>query len=493
MIENKVIKQRILRTVIDEYLATIDPVGVVFVSKNLNKELPIQTIVESIQDLMNDGYVVFHGLEIGVVPTRKGYASYQENLINSPHKNEKGSVLIFLILIVFGLFAIAAGVIDVGFARLTQVEMQSASDSASLLGLRERDNPDIDPAIRDQERRIKASQNVSYIFDDDFDLSNDERNFGAGPMVNLSAGVTNANALQTISLPVSPVYDPQLQLNDQQNLVHGDQVAGNYDPMAQHNEMNDYPRDDFTPVADGSAFLVRMRRTNDFDGLDNQEDISSSAPAIPFLFGRATMMASPDPSLGYAPRFHGITVRSTSISKTEPVKVVGTPESGLGAAPFILSRSFWDGLLILSGDNIQVSVYLDSNGIIYSDAGLTAKIGQFVFPEIAIVTPISIGDIVSAAVIPDASILNSNGYVGISDVISGTERIIGFGRVSLNLINPGSPATLQLTKFSRRIAHVNASALLSQGVPGVSSGDLNLLLAANSAFDQPLEAPVLGR
>lgn len=408
-------------------------------------------------------------------------------------RNKNGSVLIFFILLVFGLFAIGAGVIDVGFARLAQVEMQSATDGASLLGLREKDNPTIDPSIRDQQRRLRASQSVSYVFDDDFDLSSDEHNFGAGPVVNLSAGVGQANALQTVSLPGTVVYDPQLQLNDSENLVHGDQVAGSFDPLAQHSEANDYQRTDFTPAIDGADFLVRMRRTNDFDGLDNEAGVSSSAPTIPYLFGRATTLASPDPSAGYAPRFHGITVRSTSISTIQPAKVVGSPRSGFGAAPFILSRSYWDALLIDSGESVQVTVYLDANGIFYSDASLTAQIGQYVFSDLTTIIPISIGAIVASAVIPDASLLNSDGYAAIYEDISGIQRVIGFGRVTLALTTPGSPATLQLTKFTKRVAHENASALLAQGITNITSADLMLVLASNSSFDQPLVVPVLGR
>jgi hypothetical protein len=417
----------------------------------------------------------------------------KNQVIKTTIHNERGSVLIFFIFLVFGIFAIAAGVIDVGFARMTQVEMQVASDGASLIGLREKDNPNIDPSMQDQERRIKASQNVSYVFDDDFDLSNDERNFGAGPVFNLSPGLTNANASQTILLPTSPVYDPQLQLNDEQNLAHGDQVSGNYDPLAQHIETDDYQRSDFTPVAEGNAFLVRMRRTNDFEGLDNQDNVSSSGPAIPFLFARGSLMGSPDPTLDYAPRFHGIAVRSTSIATSQPARIIGTPQAGLGAVPFILSRGFWDNLLISSGDNIQISIYLDSNGILYSDAELTTPIGQYVFADASMITPISIGMGVGVAVTPSASALSSDGYVGVSDNISSVERIIGFGRVSLNVTDPGPPVILQLTKYSRRMAHENASALLIQNFSGISPEDLNLVLAANSAFDQPLEAPVLGR
>ncbi|MEZ6090005.1 MAG: Tad domain-containing protein [Pirellulaceae bacterium] len=47
--------------------------------------------------------------------------------------------MVLLAMLLFGLFAMAALVIDLGFARLTQRQMQVAADSAALEGLRYRD------------------------------------------------------------------------------------------------------------------------------------------------------------------------------------------------------------------------------------------------------------------------------------------------------------------------------------------------------------------
>ena len=54
-------------------------------------------------------------------------------------RNRDGNVLVVFGFLVFACMAIAALVIDVGFARLTQHEMQTAADTAALEGLRYRD------------------------------------------------------------------------------------------------------------------------------------------------------------------------------------------------------------------------------------------------------------------------------------------------------------------------------------------------------------------
>ena len=50
-----------------------------------------------------------------------------------------GYALVLFVMIFFGLMGLAALVIDMGFARLAQRQMQTAVDSAALEGLRWRD------------------------------------------------------------------------------------------------------------------------------------------------------------------------------------------------------------------------------------------------------------------------------------------------------------------------------------------------------------------
>src|SRR5438874_1198782 len=141
-------------------------------------------------------------------------------------------------LMVFALFAVLSLVIDVGYARLTQAQMQNAADAGAIEGLRKRDvgvlNPAIgqtvdDPFASDCLRRTAASRVVHWVFDDDFDVANGDTDyqFGAGPILDLTGGVTSLHAGDTISVPDSHVYKPDLQFN-QQNAVTGDMVSGRF-------------------------------------------------------------------------------------------------------------------------------------------------------------------------------------------------------------------------------------------------------------------------
>ena len=108
---------------------------------------------------------------------------------------------------------LAALVIDIGFARLTQRQMQTAVDSAALEGLRGRG------ALGFSDRQIAAKKMAAWHFDDDLDPAADDGafdtgsgQFGAGPIVNFTGGVgdTGLAASQTMSVdPNNPVYKPE--------------------------------------------------------------------------------------------------------------------------------------------------------------------------------------------------------------------------------------------------------------------------------------------
>ncbi len=74
-----------------------------------------------------------------------------------------------------GLMGLAALVIDMGFARLAQRQMQSAVDTAALEGLASSTNPAA-PNPRQQ-----ASQMVANLFTDYHDSSGGTVQYGAGP------------------------------------------------------------------------------------------------------------------------------------------------------------------------------------------------------------------------------------------------------------------------------------------------------------------------
>ena len=90
------------------------------------------------------------------------------------------------VMLAFAFFALAALVIDLGFVRLAQRQMQTAADTAALEGLRWRDDGQslgIDP-------HQQASAMAANVFDDDLNPADgDPLNFGAGPVVGFQGGI----------------------------------------------------------------------------------------------------------------------------------------------------------------------------------------------------------------------------------------------------------------------------------------------------------------
>ncbi len=235
-------------------------------------------------------------------------------------RDRAGYALVLFVMMFFGLMALAALVIDMGFVRLAQRQMQTAVDSAALEGLRWRDaipnsmnsdpeflalQPDFNPTAptpddMDCARRLMASRVVAdgpvtsgssarpSMFANYVDNSGGTVSYGAGPVVNFGPGIppTDLAAGQTITWPPPPPYQPTrsvgitpgLELNQSSgnlNAREGDMVAGTYrqnttDPpdgtadegtTAADGSGNPYHRRDFQNTSN-QAFLVRMRRTN---------------------------------------------------------------------------------------------------------------------------------------------------------------------------------------------------------------------------------------
>ena len=185
-------------------------------------------------------------------------------------RDRSGYAAVLFILLFFVFMGLAALVIDLGFARLAQRQMQTAADSAALEGLRWRDvqhwedlpqawveDPDfqaltggptsppytgtISPQQRETVRRWAASRMVANTFDDNLDPTNgDTGQYGAGPVVDFTGGVgpQELAASQLMKPGNPPVYKPKrsdgtpgLELNydeTQRDEIHGDMVAGTY-------------------------------------------------------------------------------------------------------------------------------------------------------------------------------------------------------------------------------------------------------------------------
>ena len=102
---------------------------------------------------------------------------------------ERGSSLILALLLFVAIFGIAALTIDLGFARLTQDEMQTAADAASLDGLRF-------AAAQDRPTGAAVAQSMATLtFIDPSGLTVQ----GPGPEVDLDAGLTDIHASQDIT------------------------------------------------------------------------------------------------------------------------------------------------------------------------------------------------------------------------------------------------------------------------------------------------------
>jgi len=458
-------------------------------------------------------------------------------------------VLVQIALIVFALCGLLSLVVDIGYARLTQGQMQNAADAAALEGLRSL-NVSNEAFQSDCFRRAAASRIVGWTFDDDFDPANGDPDyqFGAGPVIDLTEGVTSVHALQTISVPDPHVYKPDLQLN-QPNVVYGDMVSGRFcytsDPAPSEGgtyELQDivceqaqqgsgaYARNDFNPsatpppssagltecpapdesvtppspvpglgtpadVASNSAFLVRLRRSNEFQDLAGQMEstVGSSGPSLPLTFGKGTTIHGDDPTSDYSVRRDGLTVRATAIADVRPALRLGVPQTNPSTpslSPFVLLDTCVQTPPAAQG-NAPVSIAVTINpvtGVMTRTApavGLcpaTTLVGRFV-ANAATLRTVGQTPPVAAVVTPCSSAASFIGRYGavISQMSVGPSRIIGFARINFARVvtcpaNPTLPFGATITRLPSAVAPANATAILSSGfaagVPPALVGEL---------------------
>jgi putative Flp pilus-assembly TadE/G-like protein len=483
-------------------------------------------------------------------------------------------VLVQVALIAFALSGFLALAVDIGFARLSQNQMQNAADSAALEGLRKRDavrNPVNGNPIAfasDCARRAAANRIAHWTFDDDFDPASGDVDyqFGAGPVLDVTEGVTSVHALQTISVPDPHVYKPDLQLN-QQNQVYGDMVSGRFcytsDPFPSEGgtyELQDivctepqhgsgaYSRNDFNPnltvptgpaalsecpapdeaaptpfppggtgnlgTADDSAFLVRLRRSNDFVGEVGQAEagVGSSGPSLPLTFGKGTTIRGDDPLTDYSVRRDGLTVHATAIAATRPAMHLGAPQANPATpsiTPFVLGDTCVQSA---TGAAVTITVSINpANGMMTRTGpgapgcATGAVVGRFVANAGTLRT---IGQAPPAAGIPRpcAGTLSFPVRYGpiSSQMTTGPNRIVGFAEVGFTRApacpgNPNAPFPATLTRRASTVAPFNATAILSEGFPvGVPPALVPELVAKNLvATGQvnygPVLVPVLAR
>jgi len=421
-------------------------------------------------------------------------------------------------------------IIDIGYAHITQAQMQNAADAAAIEGVRQRDTLP-DPARRDAVNTV-----VGWTFDDNFDPTDGDADyqFGAGPIIDLTEGATSLHGLQTSSIPDVHVYKPNLQPN-LGNAPEGDMVSGRFcysgDPLPSENaayELQDtvcgqpqrgsgpYTRNDFNPGgANPNAFLVRLRRSNDYQDLEGQTDpdVGSSGPSLPLTFGKATTIHGDDPTAAYSVRRDGLTVRATAIAETRPVVRFGMPQAGArGMAPFALAdtcvQSPMGGAV-----TIPVSINQMTGVITRTNAPGAPQCGRFIVPSAVAQVPRAVRTIGTLLPAPVARACQPVQNIPIayspiySQMANGQMRIIGYATASLTrtqVFCPGAgpggappPFTATIIRGASSVAPSNASAIFDDfpAVPAVSIAELlDKNQVRNGAANYgPVLVPVLAR
>ena len=449
-------------------------------------------------------------------------------------------MLVQVALLVFALCAVLSMVIDVGYARVTQGQLQNAADAAAVEGLRRRNvgvrnaaGQIVDDAFAsDCLRRAAANRVVRRMFDDDLDPSNGDPDyqFGAGPVVDLTDGVTSMHALQTISIPETHTYKPDLQMN-QGNEVHGDMVSGRFcytsDPVASEGSAHEaldivcmepqrgvgaFTRNDFNPNGtapggpaalsecpapddtlpdpwplsggsltgvDHSAFLVRLRRSNELEEFGNQTEpaVASSGPALPLIPGKGAAIYG-DVGPGYSVRRDGLTVRATAIAGVRPALHVGLPVANpaqAGVTPFALADTFVQTLTAASQVTINPATGVICTGTAcIATTPAASQVGRFVDnltdttrARWRLVT--TVGQPLPAAFAVNCALIGTiTGYGPVYSAIGNAAlRIIGFSRITLapDTARPGNACAKVVTRGPSAVAPTNATATLTGGLP----------------------------
>jgi hypothetical protein len=424
-------------------------------------------------------------------------------LVRRAAHSRRGVALVMFVMLVFAFFAIAGLAIDMGYASLTQQEMQVATDTAALEGVRLR-NAYSEISNSDDHRREKVSHVVRLQFDDDMKPSGnawaindpednpadfddaDHMNMGAGPGMQMPGEVGNQHISMSSAVPVWD--DPVLRYNPD-NKRYGDMVSGTYRADAEHVELGDtYERPDFNSVESGTSdshfqslgFLVRMRRVSGIsaDGGQNPYDtepyVSYRGRPVPFLFSIGSLIRSDGTTMD--PRQAGITVRSTTIAVARPALRASAPPTApdgtpivaeaypgfehpmVGLYPFAMSLDYWVGRVIAGPNSsdplatwhqyqtLQIQpdgtlFALDSTGMPLLDpAGQPLVVGRFAH----------VGTSVGQSVVPAMSSSIDQqpyGYVAIyTDIPSDTgsvSRVIGYGFCTAGPSTPPAADTMQ--------------------------------------------------
>lgn len=329
----------------------------------------------------------------------------------------RGYTLVFFAMMLFGIMAMAALVIDIGFARLAQQQLRIAASSAAVEGLRGEGVLDYD------DRRTAAREFVHWHFDDDLDstgtypadddgaFDTGSGRFGAGPVVQFSGGAGDASLVASQLMHVEqgdPVYKPQVL--------------------------------DGTPSATGSFQVALRRGTTDAP----TADLYANGPSVPYLFARGSLINRQLIN-------NGITMRGTGRAESRRALSIGIADDAItpaspGLMPLTLELSYWNGLTTSSPDSQSIAV-----GVI----GMSA--GRFFAIATSDTMPLTIGRLLPAASVPTDG--TYTGYVPIYAEItaSSTLRVVGFGQVEVIVSGGGTQASI--TRLPSHVGPENVSAV----------------------------------
>lgn len=334
-------------------------------------------------------------------------------------------------MFLFACMAMAALVIDIGFARLAQRQLQSAADAAAVEGLRREDSATY------EERRDAAGETASWYFDDDLGVTTGDDGafdagsgqFGAGPLVEFSEGQGDASLAARQLMEIDndkPVHKPELL--DGAESSHG-------------------------------SFRVSISRgtTDELDA-----DLFANGPAIPYLFARGSLanrqlIAS------------GITVRGTGLAEGSPAQSIGLADHTItpalpGLAPVALELSYWKRLATTEPDD-GTGERRDEQPVVSGNIGpVEDPVGRFFTIATADTMPLTIGRTLPAAAGLDEVPYRCSGYVPIyariaASSASSTLRVVGFSVIEVEVVNNGSGTIAKIVLHPSRIGTENVSAV----------------------------------
>jgi hypothetical protein len=202
-----------------------------------------------------------------------------------------------------------------------------------------------------------------------------------------------------------------------------------------------------------NAFLVRLRRTPNLGGLDEEQYVSSTGTGLPLLFGRGTLI-QPNQSSDYSPRRDGITVRATAIAHARAVMRIGS-DSGMTA------RRIW-----ITRDSLAAPQTVDGMSGQFAGGAFTSPLQMLTVgdpsPVSSPAAPVACDPVALKVVIPGA-IVDTN--IG--------NRVVGFAGFTLTWVDCATNPVLALID-----------------TPIMTTGNATAALDASFANDAPLMAAV---